>query len=272
MISARTWAAAIAVAVVAATPAAARADEPPAAPRVYHVPTAWLQPHARTFVTAGANHRGGAFVSAAAGLGNIAELDISVIDQLIGCEVCSGDDRETTELTPITALFKLGVAAGRLGRWQPALALGYRRSFNAREREIGEAVIDPELAQMYLVASWKISRLELHLGGDLWDARSGGGGESLSEAPLGSQLRPFAGASWRSRRYPRTSLLADIAWAPELRATADGPERPELAWLAGFGVRYQALTWGSVELGVRAREKDAENLVALLRFNVVWDY
>ena len=67
-------------------------------------------------------------------------------------------------------------------------------------------------------------------------------------------------------------LLADFAWAPELRATAAGPERPELAWLAGFGVRYQALTWGSVELGVRAREKDAENLVAMLRFNAVWDY
>jgi hypothetical protein len=269
-----TWRAAVALALalaVATTSPPALADDPPPAPRVYHVPTAWLLPAGANWATIGANHRGGAFASYAAGLGGIAEIDVSVIDSMVGCETCSGTDRDTAELTPITALFKVGVGPGRLGAWQPAIALGFRRSITARDRRVGDGLVEPELAQLYLVASWRLSLFELHVGGDLWDGLSAPDGPRLSAAPVADQLRPFAGASWRSRRYPRTSLLADVAWTPEMRATAAGPLRPELAWVAGFGVRYQALRWGSVELGVRARQRDAENLVAMLRFNATWD-
>jgi hypothetical protein len=247
-----------------AASALARADDGgPLAPRVYHVPTAWLRPHASVTATVGANHRGGAIAAVVAGLGDIAEVDVAILDHVVACAVCGGDDRETAQTRTATALFKLGLGPGRLARWQPAAALGFRRSLGGLERQVGGSAFDPELAQIYLVFSWRVSRLELHLGGELWDATSRPGGLALDDLAPSEQVRPFAGASWRSRRYPRTSLLLDVAWVPELRDPA-----PQLTWLAGFGVRYQALSWASVELAVRGRERDAENLTAFLRFNV----
>ena len=44
-------------------------------------------------------------------------------------------------------------------------------------------------------------------------------------------------------------MLADIAWQPELTPSGDRP-----AWIIGWGVRYQALAWGAIELDVRHRE------------------
>jgi hypothetical protein len=52
--------------------------------------------------------------------------------------------------------------------------------------------------------------------------------------------------------YPRSSLLGDIAWQPEL----DAVRGPALGWVLGVGVRYQAFSWASIELAVRARQGD----------------
>ncbi len=236
----------------------------PGAPRVFHAPTAWLQPAGGVFATGGANHRGGMFVAATAGLGGLAEVDVAMTDHVIACSVCDGEQRETVEMYIPTAEFKVGLAQGRFARWQPAVALGYRRSLGAIDRDAGGIPFDPELAHMYLVMSLRVSRLELHAGGEMWDATSRPDGPALHEAPIADQLRAFGAASWRLQRYPRTTVMLDFAWAPELTDPA-----PRLAWLAGFGVRYQALAWASVELGVRGRERETENLnlTAFLRLN-----
>ncbi|MBA3819629.1 MAG: hypothetical protein H0X17_12105, partial [Deltaproteobacteria bacterium] len=46
-------------------------------------------------------------------------------------------------------------------------------------------------------------------------------------------------------------LVADLAWAARLEPA---PAGPRATWVAGWGVRYQALAWGSIELVVRHRE------------------
>ncbi len=57
--------------------------------------------------------------------------------------------------------------------------------------------------------------------------------------------------------YPRTSLLAELTWQPDADADA-------LRWLGGWGVRYQAFAWGSIELAVRHRQREALGDAAVL--------
>lgn len=254
----------ITMCVLLAGSASAEPPAPPQAPRVYHVPTAWLQPHAGVYGTAGANHRGGLTVAVAAGLGNIAELDISVSDRFVMCDVCEGESRDTQEAYIASAKFKVGVDQGVIGRYAPAIALGFRRSLYGAERQTGSMTLSPEFGEMYLAVSYNVSRLELHVGAEMWDALSLEDGPALHDQPVADQIRPFGGLSYRPARYPRTSMMIDFGWVPEFRAT----EGPELEWVGGIGVRYQALSWGSVELAVRARENGAvDDAVAFLRFN-----
>jgi hypothetical protein len=43
-----------------------------------------------------------------------------------------------------------------------------------------------------------------------------------------------------------------------------------MEWMGGIGVRYQALWWGSIELGVRFREDEGlSQTTALVRLNGV---
>jgi hypothetical protein len=253
----------ITLCVLIAGSASAEPPAPPQAPQVYHVPTAWLQPHAGVYGTAGANHRGGTTVSVTAGLGNIAELDISISDRFVMCGTCEGDSRETQEAYIASAKFKVGVDQGVIARHAPAMALGFRRSLYGAERETEGMLLQPEFGEMYLAVSYHVARLELHLGAELWDALSDEDGPALHEKPLSDQVRPFGGLSYRPARYPRTSMMIDFGWVPEFRVVG-----PELEWIGGIGVRYQALSWGSVELAVRARENGAiEDAVAFLRFN-----
>jgi hypothetical protein len=66
--------------------------------------------------------------------------------------------------------------------------------------------------------------------------------------------------------YRRSSLLGDIAWEPEL----DAARGPALRWLLGIGVRYQAFSWASIELAVRARQgEDLGGSTVLVRVNAV---
>jgi hypothetical protein len=47
-------------------------------------------------------------------------------------------------------------------------------------------------------------------------------------------------------------LLLDVAWLPEVEDAG-----PRLRWTLGWGVRYQALRWGAIDLLVRQREDQA---------------
>ncbi|HTM22803.1 MAG TPA: hypothetical protein VL172_19910 [Kofleriaceae bacterium] len=243
----------LALAAALAAPAAARAQpdgEPPPSPRIFHVPTAWLQPPAHLYASAGANHRGSGMFALSAGVGRLAEVDAELTDRFVQCAtVCSGDDRDARHGWVVSALFKVGVAERRLGWWQPALALGFRRSLRSPGADPGDRELG--LAEMYAAASLRLGGLQLHGGGELWDAASPGG---RLERGVRRRLRPFAGLGWRPPLYPRTTLLADLGWVPELPIAAAGEE---LRWLAGWGIRYQAFGWGSIELAVRHRQGES---------------
>jgi hypothetical protein len=197
----------------------ARADEPPPTPpRLFHIPTGHIQPAGRGHGSAGADHRGGGLFALTYGLGGVADLDVEVTDRFV-----TADDDERPHAS---ALFKLGLGERQLGFWHPAAALGFRKSFAGQSDEI---------AELFVATSTSLGPVNLHAGANYW-----GGVE---------QVRPFGGFEWRTGIYPRTTLLADLSWAPDLD-TND----PSLRWLGAWGVRYQAFAWGSIELGVRHRE------------------
>jgi hypothetical protein len=239
---------------------------PPVPPRVFHTPTAWLQPSGQTFGSAGANHRLGGFFALAAGLGELAEIDVSVTDRFLRCEALCDGKRETSSAWVGSALFKTGISEDAWFSGQPAVALGFRKSFHAQRLEGASA--RPELAELYVVASRRVSTAALHVGAQVFDHQLGGA-RLLDTDDLARRIRPMAGASWRPPAYPRTTILADVSFVPETRALGASAETA-LAWLVGWGVRYQALSWGSVELGIRHRQDDGlEGSTVLVRFNGV---
>ncbi len=211
----------------------AHADPPPPPhklPRVFAAPTAWLARTKSFAATAGGDHRGRPFAAITTGLGHVAEVDVTV----------SG---ESERVLP-TALFKVGLAGKRV-----AGALGFRKSFGRVERT----------AEMYAVGSAELGPVRLHAGAEWWDA------EAADGTGLDSHLTPFGGVEWTPSIYPRSMLLADIAWQPRF----DDPGGVHLSWLAGGGARYQAFSWGSIELAVQIREDDGlDRPTVIIRFNV----
>jgi hypothetical protein len=128
----------------------------------------------------------------------------------------------------------VGTAGVKIGarRRGVAGALGFRRSFGAwaTAREV-------EIAEAFAVASARVRGVRGHGGVAIW-----------ASDVTSATARPFAGLEWTPPPYPRTSLLVDVSWAPD----DDG----QVGWVGGWGVRYQALPWGSIELAVRHREGD----------------
>jgi hypothetical protein len=108
----------------------------------------------------------------------------------------------------------------------------------------GHHVHTPRASDAYLVASRDLGVVRLHAGVDAIAAGTG----TLRSAP---RLRPLAGLELHPPMYPRSSLLTDVAWQPQLLERGS-----TLGWVVGIGVRYQAFSWASVELAVRARQGD----------------
>ena len=229
----------------------ATAPRPPTSPRVVHAPTAWLQPARQLHVTFGASHRLAPSASAAFGVGGVAELDVELTDRLVACPGC-GEEREATNLFAATALFKLGLATSAARDWRLGAALGFRRTIATRPVTAGGRDAELDAAQLYLVGGlrWRgaAGELDVHGGAELFDAAHG---DARIAHTAARALRPVAGLAWTPPPYPRTSMVVDVAWAPEVK---DGP--PRLAWVVGWGVRYQALSWGAIELIVRQREDE----------------
>lgn len=269
---------AVAVPVAGAEPVPAPAAlRVPPAPRVIDVPTARLQPSGRIYASGGAFviPDRTPFVGVTLGLGGLADVDLELTDQAAVCRDCSPDEPIPSSIALMTAAFKLGLEEGRLHQWQPAIALGLRAPILDRTVDFADLPgieHDIRAARMYLVASKHAGPVDLHLGGEIWDAESEVGGTTvqLHDEPLSRRLRPLAGLEWNPSIYPRTRLLADIGWAPVFE---DG--QVELRWLFGWGVRYQAMSWASIELDVRHREEgglaDSEVTVRLNSVLDLWN-
>jgi len=204
-----------AVAAFASADAAADTHEVvhPTAPRVFRIPTAFLQPAGRGHGTAGLDHRGAGYLALTYGLGGLADVELEVDDRFV------------------TAAFKMGIAQGELSRWLPAAAIAFRKSVAGQDRE---------LAHLQLATSYALGMFELHGGATVWTNPTA--------------ARGFAGLEWHPPIYPRTTLLAEIDYE-RTDTDADAPA-PVPTWRAHWGIRYQALSWGSIELGVRHREAE----------------
>ena len=242
------------ICMLAAVSAPARADPPPPAPtasRVVHAPTAWLQPAGQLQVQLSASHRLAPAASAALGLGDLAELDVELTDRFIACPGCPGADgeRAETNLAAGTAAFRMGHASARGRRIRAGVVLGFRKSFAGRTVVAGGRDAPLESAALHLVGGLRLGGLELHGGAELHDARHG-----TARMPRAgtAALRPLAAIAWTPPPYPRTTLLVDVAWLPEVKDAG-----PRVHWLLGWGVRYQALSWGAIDLVVRQREDQA---------------
>ncbi|HET7503297.1 MAG TPA: hypothetical protein VFK02_19890 [Kofleriaceae bacterium] len=225
-----------AAALVIATAAPAAAD--PWGARVLTAPTAWLPEAGDAVAMLGVDHRGDGAAVLGVGLGGLAEVELGSESDARGCALCTGRP----------AAVALGRAGFRLGAHQdawfpgmPALVLGVRVGFAARGHELHE----PRATDAYVVVSRDLGVIRLHAGADAITA-------SVDGMRAAARLRPLAGLELHPPMYPRSSLLADLAWVP----TLDARTGPRLGWLLGIGVRYQAFAWSSVELAVRAHEDD----------------
>ena len=237
--------------------AAQPASADPVLPRVITAPTAWLPPAGTVVISAGTDHRGAGMADAMIGLGGLASVDIGVDTDVRGCDVCEGDDANAEGLWLGRAGFRLGARQDAAFAGSPALVLGVRTTFAAGGRAFSAA----RVTDAYLVASRTLGPIRVHAGGQVTEAAF-----DDNEAHMKPTFRSFAGLEWTPAMYPRTTLLADMAWLPELRTTGT----IEQEWVADWGVRYQAFRWGSVELAVRHREDEGlDGSTVMVRFNAI---
>jgi len=184
-------------------------------PRVVTAPTAWIPAENTAVASASLDHRGAGAIVASFGLGGLAAIELGADSDLRECSPC------TPVLEPHAA-FRIGARGVAL-----VVETGFGSSRASSATLVGSRVIGP---------------LRLHAGVMLLDGRVG-------DTRLGTTVRPTGAIELTPPKYPKTTLLGDLAWKPRFDATA-----PALEWLAGWGVRYQALRWGSIELDVRHRE------------------
>lgn len=237
---------ALALALVASRTAAA---DPPL-PRVLTAPTAWLPPEGAVIGTAGASldKPGDGSVSVDFGLGGIAgfELDADTdarVCDTVPCIPKPGADVLAHTKWQARGAFRMGLRQDLWFKGQPAFVIGFRTAFG-HVRRLGEA---------YVVVSRSLGLLRLHAGVAAMDARH------PEDMRMGTKVRPIGGVEITAPQYPKTTLMGDISWLPRYQpddaATMKSGNTPER--IIGVGVRYQALTWGSIELDVRFREDDS---------------
>jgi hypothetical protein len=210
---------------------------------------------------------GGAQLELKIGLGGVAEFGIGSTDH-IRVRACDSCDARAVRFVPM-ARFVMGLPEHRMFRHQPALALGFQKSFtrnhNARSSRY---------ASLYMVASKRLGTAHLHGGLMVWDGVILRGDDSevaLHSGPLSKMIRPYGGFEVLARE--RSHVLVDLTWNPELKispnlADPDGIRlRPMLSW----GVRYAASRRVALEAGVRVPDIGNANLLdaqifAQLRF------
>ena len=218
--------------------------EPAPIGHVITAPTAWLPPEGGVVGSASLDHRGDGGFRFAYGLGELAAIELGADDDLRTCAApCVGRPAPKGNSH---ATFSVGVPQGPT---LPAFALRFTTTFDK-----------PSLKAVDLaaVSSYRIGGARFHAGLALIQARTGDATSSVA-------VRPTAGLELTPPQYPKTTLMTDFAYLPLLAQDAPGVE-----WTIGWGVRYQALSWGSIELAVRHRESEGlGDSTVMVRLNAV---
>ena len=239
-------------------------DRPIDMPQLLTSPTGWMLPAAVLYSRTAIDTGGGVSSDQRIGLGDVAEFGVATTDQVR--ERLLSTDKTASQIEPyFTASFRMGVSEDRLFEGQPALALGFQKSFEHTHNGF-----KTRTAELTLVASKKLGeRTALHLGGAFWDASLAGtnaDGVALdttlhdrSVHSLTDQIRVFGGI--QVRPIAKSEILVDLGWAPEFcYGCIDDHQirlRPQLSW----GVRYEVADWMHIESGVRVPDIGAANLL-----------
>jgi hypothetical protein len=251
------------LATIAATARLAAAD--PAEARLLTAPTAWLPPAGALTATAAieqsVEHKGDGAVIVGYGLGGLAAIELGADTEIRTCTRCG--EPANARWFP-RAQFRLGARQDAWFRGMPALALGVKNTFAAPGFGGFER---PRVTEAYVVASRAVGRVRVH-GGAMAIAAAFG---DLELAPV---LRPIAGFELRPPGWPRSTLVADVAWTTRLELEAEPSDRrgPRLEMMIGGGARYQFFRWATAEIGVRVpRDEGLANGRVMVRLNGVWE-
>lgn len=226
-------------------------------PEVITTPTGYLLPAGILYSKSSLDTGGGAASDLRLGLGDVAEFGLATTDQVRR----RLDSASTPErIQPyVTASFRMGLGENRLFPHQPAITLGYRKSFE-RENE-GYAT---RVAELTLVASKHIgSRATVHAGAAFWDAQIRSLSDDtdtfvLHDTDVRKQLRGFGGIGVKATE--QADILIDWGWNPEFCYTCSG-DRVRMRAVLSWGVRYNIADWVRIESGVRVADIQNANLL-----------
>jgi hypothetical protein len=200
---------------------------------------------------------GGAQLELKIGLGGVAEFGIGSTDH-IRVRDCASCDARTVRFVPV-ARFVMGLPEHRMFRHQPALALGFQKSFTRNHD--GRA---SRYASLYMVASKRIGTANLHGGVMVWDGviqRDDDSEVALHDEALKKVVRPYGGFEILARE--RSHVIVDLTWNPELEIarSLDNPDRIRLRPMLSWGVRYAVSPRTALEAGVRVPDISDANLL-----------
>jgi len=213
---------------------------------VITAPTAWLPAAGAAVASASLDQHGIATIGAGYGLGGIAEVERDGDGDLHDC----GSSPCSQALYQARATFRAGARQDEWFDGQPAVVVGVQESLPGTRRA-GSAYVVASRTLGTGFGSW-----HLHAGAIALDVDAGGGQR------LGFTVRPIGGIELVPSQYPKTTMMVDATWLPELYTSG-----PRAAWLGGFGARYQAFSWASIELAIRASTE--ENRGVMVRVNGV---
>lgn len=200
---------------------------------------------------------GGAQLELKIGLGGVAEFGIGSTDH-IRARDCADCDARIVRFVPM-ARFVMGLPEHRLFRHQPALALGFQKSFTRHHD--GRA---SRYADLYMVASKRFGSANVHAGAMLLDGviqRRDDSEVALHDRALSKVVRPYGGFEVLARE--RSHVIVDLTWNPELEISRDlaNRDRIKLRPMLSWGVRYAASTKTALEAGVRVPDISDANLL-----------
>jgi hypothetical protein len=167
-------------------------------------------------------------------------------------------DARIARFVPV-ARFVMGLPEHRLFRHQPALALGFQKSFTRNHDERKS-----RYASLYMVASKRIGTANVHGGLMVWDGviqRDDESEVALHDGPVRKMLRPYGGFELLARE--RSHVIVDLTWNPELEIAKEltSPDRIRLRPMLSWGVRYAASSRVALEAGVRVPDISDANLL-----------
>lgn len=212
--------------------------DPSAMDRVITAPTAYLPSGIEA--SASVDHRGDSGFRAAIALGDLAAFEIGKDADLRACDGCVDrpdvSENGHAQFTMATSLYDHLVGA-----------VGFQTTFDKQSLKA---------VDLHAVASFAMPHLRIHAGVNAVQARVGDEKSDIA-------VRPLGGVELSPPQYPKTALLADFMYVPRLDPT------PSTEWVLDWGVRYQAFSWGQVELAVRHREGEGlGDSTVMARFNL----